>query len=246
MAVVGGSEAEPVEWCGPPKSQTHQRSALFLYNGKTKTIGQLNFSPVAPILVQMSTSPTNPRMGWGPWPWASPSGLLPPQGWSLRRPLLLTATSCRPKTAGIPPLASSGNKRTDLSFAEPGIPHSPLVSPAHGSLQPEISKRGIPAAFEGLSSRVMGTGDRWEGGGAVFLGQLTWWPTHNWSQTRVWLLCNCNQGWRHFCNTIIWNGFPDAFYFPPRCGTNSPIANTELRRGKKSWWNSTFKLICCF
>ena len=66
MAVVGGSEAEPLEWCGPPKSQTHQRSALFLYNGKTKAIGQLNFSPVVPILVQMSTSPTNPRMGWGP------------------------------------------------------------------------------------------------------------------------------------------------------------------------------------
>ena len=63
MAVVGGSEAEPVEWCGPPPSQTHRRSAMFLYNGRTKAIGQLNFSPVAPILVQMSTSPTNPRMG---------------------------------------------------------------------------------------------------------------------------------------------------------------------------------------
>ena len=101
-----------------------------------------------------------PKDGLGTLTMGLPLRPSPPQGWSLRRPLLLTATSCRPKTAGIPPLASSGNKRTDLSFAEPGIPHSPLVSPAHGSLQPEISKRGIPAAFEGLSSRVMGTGDR--------------------------------------------------------------------------------------
>ena len=38
----------------------------------------------------------------------------PPLGWSLRRPLLLTATSCRPKTAGIPPLLKWQQKNRSL------------------------------------------------------------------------------------------------------------------------------------
>ena len=243
MAVVGGSEAEPVVWCGPPKSQTLQRSAMFLYNGRKKPLVSWTF--LQWLQSWSRCQPVQPTQEWvgdpdhGPPPQAfpSPPGLEPPPAAVTHRHLVPPQDSRHPS----PGLKWQQKNRSLLRRT-----WQSTLSSREASTWLSSARRGIAAAFEGLSSRVMGTGDRWEGGGAVFLGQLTWWPTHNWSQTQVRLLCTCNQGWRHFCNTIIWNGFPDAFYFPPRCGTNSPIANTGLRRGKKSWWNSTFKLICCF